>query len=245
MNSEIQFCSIIGIIKNFAKVVLSAIRSYKAGLRGRRPEMIALKNVHPHSATQIEEPPLAKFLFADSRIAVLWLVVRLYVGYEWLVAGWEKLTGGWISGPTAGKGVAGFAMGALKLSAGAHPAVQGWYATFLQHVVIPNALLFSYLVTFGEILVGLGLIVGALTGVAAFFGVVMNMNYLLAGTVSINPILGVLGLLLILAWRVAGYYGLDSYLLPLLGTPWTGSLAKKEREATSNKEQSSVPLAAK
>ena len=23
-----------------------------------------------------------------------------------------------------------------------------------------------------------------------------------------------------LAWKVAGYYGLDRYLLPMLGTPW-------------------------
>jgi thiosulfate dehydrogenase [quinone] large subunit len=23
-----------------------------------------------------------------------------------------------------------------------------------------------------------------------------------------------------LAWKVAGYYGLDRFLLPLLGTPW-------------------------
>ncbi|HLZ21355.1 MAG TPA: hypothetical protein VKQ30_04450, partial [Ktedonobacterales bacterium] len=61
---------------------------------------------------------------------------------------------------------------------------------------------------------------------AAFFGLAMNLNYLLAGTVSTNPILGVLALFLILAWRVAGYYGVDRYLLPLLGTPWTGSLAK-------------------
>jgi thiosulfate dehydrogenase [quinone] large subunit len=68
------------------------------------------------------------------------------------------------------------------------------------------------------------LLLGALTGVAAFFGVFMNMNYLLAGTVSTNPILGFLGLLLILAWRIAGYYGLDRYLLPRLGTPWTGAL---------------------
>ncbi|HLZ21415.1 MAG TPA: hypothetical protein VKQ30_04755, partial [Ktedonobacterales bacterium] len=61
---------------------------------------------------------------------------------------------------------------------------------------------------------------------AAFFGLAMNLNYLLAGTVSTNPILGVLALFLILAWRVAGYYGVDRYLLPLLGTPWTGSLAR-------------------
>jgi hypothetical protein len=30
----------------------------------------------------------------------------------------------------------------------------------------------------------------------------------------------------ILAWRVAGYYGVDRWLLPLLGTPWTGTLTK-------------------
>jgi thiosulfate dehydrogenase [quinone] large subunit len=27
-------------------------------------------------------------------------------------------------------------------------------------------------------------------------------------------------ILLILGWKVAGYYGLDRYLLPALGTPW-------------------------
>ena len=41
---------------------------------------------------------------------------------------------------------------------------------------------------------------------------------------STNPILGFLGILLVLAWRIAGYWGLDRWLLPLLGTPWTGRL---------------------
>jgi thiosulfate dehydrogenase [quinone] large subunit len=86
----------------------------------------------------------------------------------------------------------------------------------------------SYVVTFGEILVGLGLIFGVLTGIAAFFGVFMNMNFMLAGAVSINPIIGGLAIFLVLAWRVSGYYGFDRYLLPLLGTPWTGSLARKD-----------------
>jgi thiosulfate dehydrogenase [quinone] large subunit len=59
-----------------------------------------------------------------------------------------------------------------------------------------------------------------LTGIAAGFGVLMNLNYLLAGTVSINPVLGVMGLFLVIAWRVAGLIGLDRWLLPLLGLPW-------------------------
>jgi thiosulfate dehydrogenase [quinone] large subunit len=48
----------------------------------------------------------------------------------------------------------------------------------------------------------------------------MNLNYLLAGTVSINPVLFVGGIGLILAWKVAGYIGLDRFVLPKLGTPW-------------------------
>ncbi len=123
-------------------------------------------------------------------------------------------------GETSGTALKGFVAGALAKSSGAHPSVQGWYASFLQNVVLPNAGVWSFLITWGEVAVGLGLLVGALTGIAAGFGVLMNLNYLLAGTVSINPVLGVMGLFLVLAWRVAGLIGLDRWLLPLLGLPW-------------------------
>jgi thiosulfate dehydrogenase [quinone] large subunit len=48
----------------------------------------------------------------------------------------------------------------------------------------------------------------------------MNTNYLLSGSVSINPILLLIGIFLILAWKTAGWWGLDRWMLPLLGTPW-------------------------
>jgi thiosulfate dehydrogenase [quinone] large subunit len=70
------------------------------------------------------------------------------------------------------------------------------------------------------VLVGLGLIFGALVGIAAFFGGLMNWSFLMAGTVSTNPFLFAVTGLLILAWKTAGFYGLDRYLLPMLGTPW-------------------------
>src|SRR5579859_7870683 len=186
--------------------------------------------IEPRAATQIPEPPIARFLFADSRMAWFWLLVRVYAGYEWFTAGWEKLTGTSINlttfGHKAGSPWVFSGHDGAAMAGGDHPAVQGWYSSFLQTFVQPHAGLWAYLITFGELAVGLGLLVGALTGVAAFFGLAMNLNYLLAGTVSTNPILGVLALFLILAWRVAGYYGVDRYLLPLLGTPWTGSLAR-------------------
>ncbi len=110
---------------------------------------------------------------------------------------------------------------ALAKTAGAHPDVQGWYGAFLSAVVLPHTAFWSYAVTCGEFCVGLGLILGLFTGIAAFFGTTMNASYLLAGTVSINPVLFALGSLLVLAWKTAGWWGLDRWLLPALGTPWS------------------------
>ncbi|HEU5380314.1 MAG TPA: 4Fe-4S binding protein [Ktedonobacteraceae bacterium] len=205
-----------------------------------------MKRVQPQAAAQTPEPPIARFLFADTRMAWFRLIVRVYVGYEWLTAGWEKLTGtsinittfgkstgsAWVLTNNDGAALKGFALGAVAKATGAHPVVQDRYATFLNIFIIPNPAIWASLITFGEMLVGVGLIVGCLTGIAACFGLVMNFNYLLAGTVSTNPVLGFLALFLILAWRISGYYGVDRYLLPLLSTPWTGSLRGKAPEDT-------------
>lgn len=169
-----------------------------------------------------EESALAHFLFSDTRMAWVWLIVRVYLGYEWLSAGWEKATdaqGAWI-GATKGQALTGFIQGALAKTAAvtgsAHPDVQDWYASFLTHVVLPHVVAWSYLVTSGEILVGIALILGFLTGISIFFGMFMNLNFMLAGSVSVNPIWATLGLGLLLAWRISGYIGLDRFVLPRL-----------------------------
>lgn len=167
---------------------------------------------------QFPEPAISRFFLASAGSAVLWFVVRMDVGAQWLLAGWEKvISPAW---GTSGKALSGFVAGALAKTSGANPSVQGWYAWFLQHMVLPNAGLFSFLVSWGELAVGLGILLGILTGIAAGFGVLMNLNYLLAGTVSINPVLGVFGLFLVLSWRVCGWLGFDRWLLPALGLPW-------------------------
>jgi thiosulfate dehydrogenase (quinone) large subunit len=170
--------------------------------------------------TSIPEPAFARFVFADTRMAWLWLIVRLYVGWAWLEAGWSKFNNpAWV-GDNAGTAITGFLKGALNKASGLHPDVQGWYADLIQNVALPNAETLSYIVTYSEIIIGVLLVVGLFTGIAAFLGSFMNMNFLLAGTVSVNPILIFFQLFLIFAWRIAGWYGLDRKLLPLLGTPW-------------------------
>lgn len=171
------------------------------------------------SGEQFPEPALGKFFLASAGSAPLWFVVRMDVGSEWLLAGWEKIKEPAVWG-TSGKAISGFVAGALAKSSGPNPAVQGWYVWFLQHVVQPNAGLWSFLITYGEFAVGLGVLLGLLTGIAAGFGVLMNLNYLLAGTVSINPVLGMFGLFLCFSWRVCGWIGFDRWLLPALGLPW-------------------------
>jgi thiosulfate dehydrogenase [quinone] large subunit len=170
----------------------------------------------------LQEAPFSRFLFANTKMSWLWLIVRVYVGYEWLIAGIAKYNNPLWNGVDAGGALTGFMNNALTKTGGAHPDVQGWYAAFLKTVVLPHANLWSHVVTYGEILVGVALIVGLFTGIAAFFGLFMNLNFLLAGAVSVNPILFVLSLLLVLAWRIAGYIGLDKFALKLLGTPWQG-----------------------
>ena len=171
------------------------------------------------TSERFPEPSISRFFLGSGGSAPLWFVVRMYVGAKWLLAGWEKVIDPAAWG-TSGTALKGFVTKSLGLSVGTHPSVQGWYAWFLQNIVTPNAGFFSFIVTWGEVAVGLGILVGCLTGIAAGFGVLMNMNYLLAGTVSINPILGVLGLFLCLSWRVCGWLGIDAFLLPALGLPW-------------------------
>ena len=146
-------------------------------------------------------------------------------------AGWGKITNpAWV-GAQAGTALTGFVNGALAKTTGAHPDVQSWYAAFLKITVLPHTGTWTYVVAFGETLVGIGLILGAFTGIAALFGIFMNLNYLMAGSVSINPVLLVISIFLVLAWKTAGWWGLDRWLLSALGTPWSPGMVFQRKAA--------------
>jgi thiosulfate dehydrogenase [quinone] large subunit len=158
---------------------------------------------------------------------IFWLLARLWLGYSWFTGGIEKVVGEgsavWV-GNKAGVAVTGFLKGAIAKSplapnfdaANAHPAVQQWYAELVQNVFLPNATVFSYLVAYGELLVGIALILGIFTHFAALMGVLMNMAYLLAGTTSTNPQMLFVGTVILMAAGVAvTFYGLDRFARPI------------------------------
>lgn len=169
---------------------------------------------------EIHEPAPVRWLLAHPRAGWVWLVPRLWLGWQWLQAALGKLGDPAWTGPQAGAALQGFIQGALQRAEGPHPEVTGWYARFLRDVVLPNAASWAKLVAYGELLVGIALLAGMLTGIAAFFGSFMNFSFMLAGTSSSNPVMFAIATALVLAWRVAGWIGLDRWLLPLLGTPW-------------------------
>lgn len=157
-------------------------------------------------------------------IGVGWLAARLWLGYKFVDAAREKVTGdsrdAWI-GDHAGAGVTGFLKHSLDLApggklAGDHPAVAGWYAGLIRHVFLPHATAFSYLVAFGELLVGIALILGLLTRFSAAMGVLMNFAFLFAGSAGDNVPMVLLGMPTLLVGAAAGYYGLDHVLMPIL-----------------------------
>jgi len=156
-------------------------------------------------------------IFTNPKFSVVWAVLRIYLGIQWLEAGLEKVGNPVWTGEKAGAAVAGFAKGAIaKAAEGPHPAVKAWYASFLEAFVLPNAKAWSYMVAWGELLVGVALILGAFTVAAALAGAFMNLNFMFAGSASTNPYMYTIAILLLIAGANAGHIGVDRYLMPYL-----------------------------
>lgn len=144
----------------------------------------------------------------NQKVSVVWTMLRIWLGVQWLEAGWHKVNDGFDA--------SGFLQGAMTKATGEHPAVQGWYAEFLNGFALPNVELFNVLIPWGEILVGVGLVVGFMTLPALIAGAFMNLNFLLAGTVSTNPVLYTAAIILLFAGRGTYYWGADHWIMPYM-----------------------------
>src|SRR5262245_16414865 len=170
----------------------------------------------------VQDPPFVTRFLSDPRAGWLFLLLRVWLGYQWVDASLHKITNpAWV---TTGEALKGFWTSAVAIPASGRPPITfDWYRAFLQFMLNTQSYTwFAKLVAYGELLVGIGLILGAFTGIAAFFGGLMNWNFMMAGSASTNPFLFVCAVALILGWKVAGYIGADYFLLRWIGTPWHG-----------------------
>lgn len=169
---------------------------------------------------QKEDPHFWRLIMGNAYYAILWVPIRFFVGRDWLAAGEHKLrSASWMDG---GSALQGSWKSAIAIPDTGSPRITyGWYREFLTYMLNHEWYTwFAKVIAIGETLVGIGLLIGALVGIAAFFGTFMNFNFMMAGSASSNPVLFGLAVFLVLGWKVAGYLGLDHWLLPALGAPW-------------------------
>ena len=169
----------------------------------------------------LETPSFINNIFSDKRFSILWLVVRVWLGYQWIEASLHKLSSpDWM---VTGNALKGFWTGAIQVPAeGRPPIAYDWYRSFLEVMLNAQAYTwFAKVVAISELLFGIALIAGIFVGATAFFSGFMNWNFIMAGSASVNGVFFALAVLLVLAWKIAGYIGADYFLLPRVADLWT------------------------
>jgi thiosulfate dehydrogenase (quinone) large subunit len=155
-------------------------------------------------------------IHADRWVALL----RIVVGVWFVKAVWTKFTLAYlwdaIPYPVVSPRFLAFHPKRIAEFAAGNPV--GWYKDFLEDTVLPNSRLFATLQTFGEAAVGLGLILGLLTGLTALVGLFLSLNYGLAsqwmsfGQQGFHVLL-VTSMIVFLGARAGRVWGIDAWLL--------------------------------
>lgn len=147
-------------------------------------------------------------------------VLRIVVGAWFVKAVWTKLALAYAAGvipyPVVSPRFVAFQPKRVAEFAAGNPV--GWYKEFLERAVLPDAATFATLQAYGEAAVGLGLILGLLTGVTAVVGLFLALNYGLAtqwmsfGQQGFHVLL-ITSMLLFLLTRAGRVWGIDGWLL--------------------------------
>ena len=157
-----------------------------------------------------------------------WVVLmRIVVGVWFVKAVWTKFTLGFlwdvVPYPAVSPRFLGFHPKRIAEFAAGNPV--GWYKDFLEGTVLPNSRLFATLQTFAEAAVGLGLILGLLTGLTALVGLFLSLNYGLAsqwmsfGQQGFHVLL-VTSMIIFLFARAGRTWGIDGEILKRNGRGW-------------------------
>ena len=106
------------------------------------------------------------------------LPLRLFLGVTFIYAGIQKFTDPQFFHPDK----AGFIGRQMIAFANGSPLHD-----FLLHIVVPHAMLFGFMVAYGEIAIGLGVLIGLLFRPAAFFGMLLSLIFFLSVTWHVYP----------------------------------------------------------
>ena len=142
-------------------------------------------------------------------------ILRIMVGYHFLLVGMGKLSGDFLSGEALSRTLSGAVDDPIS-----------WHRDFILGVVVPNADIFSYLVCFGELAIAVSLLSGCLVRLSSLFGAFYNLNIYLAiaipaggATLGINRIFIILHLVFVTV-SAGRALGLDGYLKKRFPRSW-------------------------
>ena len=167
-----------------------------------------------------QDPASIGRLLASTRLAPIWLIPRLYVGWIWMSVGWALLQSpAWMQDGSALRE----AWMPDRSSASWAIDQPGAGVNLIPHLIDSGLLgWIARLTAIGITIAGIAVMLGIATGFAAFTGVVLSANIIATGSVVLGPEVIMLAVLLVLAWKTAGWIGLDRWALPLAGAPWHG-----------------------
>jgi thiosulfate dehydrogenase [quinone] large subunit len=139
-------------------------------------------------------------------MAIGWTAMRVWLGIMWIQAGAAKLWGAESAGfiHNNGAGVAGFA-------AHGTPAYS-WWGTFLHGFVVPNAGWIGVLIAVAEFVIGIALVAGLFTRVAALGSLALLFTYVMSGTASVCAFYALFAIVILTMWRTSSWLGLDGML---------------------------------
>ncbi|MCU1492771.1 MAG: hypothetical protein JWO62_535 [Acidimicrobiaceae bacterium] len=150
-----------------------------------------------------QTPRAIEFLMQSKVMAIGWTAMRVWLGIMWIQAGVAKLWGA--ENPAFlhnnGAGVAGFA-------AHGTPAYS-WWGSLLHGFVVPNSGWIGILVAVAEFLIGVALVLGLFTRVAALGSLALLFTYVMSGTASVCAFYALFAIVIVATWRTSTWLGVD------------------------------------
>jgi uncharacterized membrane protein YphA (DoxX/SURF4 family) len=187
-----------------------------ASVTGRAAAGPAAPGVSPGPRGRARAVAALRWPFTSRLASPIWLGVRIYLGWFWLQMGLVKFRDGWLTtNPLEPMFQA--------IAAGNTAAPFAAYRSLIQLLLdLGMAPVMSVTFPVLEVAAGLAFLSGVLIVPAAVGATLLNVNLLLSGIahLSFDGRFIVLQLLLILAWRVAGYIGFEGVLARGLRAAW-------------------------
>ncbi|GGA48822.1 DoxX family membrane protein [Paenibacillus physcomitrellae] len=128
-------------------------------------------------------------------------LLRVVFGLMWFKSGYAKISGG-------------FGVESLVPVVAANADSPVWYKHFFAQVVGPYANVFDLVIPIGELLIGVGLVLGLLAVPAIVMSVFVNVNYILADMIFTYPAEIMLAVILLVGHKFSTAVSIERWLYP-------------------------------